>query len=135
MAAIKKSVRLVDETIKLCNELTVSGGDVNWSGSINTMAEQYKILISEALPALTENQKMAFYCAFNGYMPHSDLQLEIKMLHWHISESYQYDIQVNDLLGSEQEAIEFFDTVKNWSESQKLAVIYMARAYLRQRQI
>lgn len=131
MAAIKKHVRLVDDTIKLCHELTVAG-DVNWSGSINTMAEQYKILITEALPELTENQKNAFRCVFNGYMPHPSIEQEIQSLHWHISEGYQYDEQVRDFLGSEEEAISFIDTVRGWSKSQKLAVIYMARAYWRQ---
>ncbi|MFV0576102.1 MAG: hypothetical protein ACK5NC_11915 [Vibrio sp.] len=131
MAAIKKSVRLVDETIKLCHELTVSG-DVNWSGAINTMAEQYKILINESLPELTGNQKHAFYCVFNGYIPHPSIEQEIQSLYWHLSEGYQYDEQVRDLLGAEEEAISFINTVKGWSKSQKLAVIYMARAYWRQ---
>ncbi len=133
--AIKKSVRLVDETIKLCNELTspseaVNG--VNWSGSINSMAEQYKIFATESLPKLTDKQKNAFFCAYNGYIPAPKIEQEISMLAWNISESYQYDSQVRELIGSEEEAIKFIEEIKKWSKAQKLAVIYMSRSYWRQ---
>lgn len=132
--AIKKSVRLVDETIKLCHELTLSG-DTNWSGSLNAIAAQYKVFAEDSLPILTEQQKTAFHCAYNGYIPPQSVEQEIKMLPWQLSEGYQYDEQIRDLLGSEEQAIEFVDQVKCWSKSQKLAVIYMARAYWRQGQI
>lgn len=128
--AIKKSVRLVDETIKLCHELTRQG-DTNWSGAINTMAQQYKVFVDECLPSLTDDEKNVFYCAYNGYIPHPELDMEVAQLHWNVSEGYQYDEQIRDLLGAREQAIEFIDRVKSWSKVEKLAVIYMARAYWR----
>lgn len=129
--AIKKSVRLVDETCKLLHELTITG-ETNWSGSINQMAEQYKTLISDNMPELSKNEKTALYCSYNGYMPHPDIQQEIDLLPWHIDQSYQYDTQVTDLLGTKEEALKFINKIKSWSKSQKLSAIYMARAYWRQ---
>jgi hypothetical protein len=132
--AIKKSVRLVDETIKVCNALTIAG-DTNYSGSLNSMAQQYKLFVSECLPELTDNEKTAFYCAYNGYMPHPELEVEISQLHWNISEGYQYDEQIRDLLGDEELAIKFIERIQSWQITEKMAVIYMARAYWRQGQI
>lgn len=130
--AVKKSVRLVDDTIKLCHELT-QAGDTNWSSSVNTMAEQYKMFVTECLPPLCETKKFAFYCAFNGYIPHPKIEQEIKSLPWNISESYQYDEQVRLALDkSNIDVPSFIEEIKNWSTPQKLAVIYMARAYWRQ---
>lgn len=131
---IKKSVRLVDDTIKLCNELTTPSEareGVNWSGSLNAMAEQYKIFATEALPELTDNQRAAFHCAY-GYIAPPNLEQEIDMLPWNIDQGYQYDSQIRDLLGSEEEAVTFISEIKEWSKAQKLAVIYMARSYWRQ---
>lgn len=128
MAAVKKSVRLVDETIELCKALTITG-DVNWSGSINAMAEQYKVMIDENMPELSENEKNAFRCVFNGYMPSGNLDQEIRLLSWHISEGYQYDEQVRDFIGSEEAAVGLIERVKGWSKSQCLAVMYDARAF------
>lgn len=133
MAAIKKSVRLTGNTVKLCHELTVAG-DANFSGSLNAMAEQYKMLIADNMPTLSENEKTAFYCAFNGYMPNPDLEQELKLLSWHISEGYQFDEQIRDLL-TEQQAADLIERCKSWSVSEKLAVIYSSRAYWRQGQI
>lgn len=135
MAAIKKSVRLVDKTIRICNNLTEHSGDVNWSGSINAMAEQYELLINDNLPTFTENQWNAFYCAFNGYAKHPDPKTEADLLHWHISEGYQYDQQIRDFLGSESDAMTFIEMIKLMSTSQRLAVIYKARSYWRSRPI
>ena len=135
--AIKKSVRLVDDTIKLCHELTNyhETSDINWSGSLNAMAEQYKVFADDCLPDLTNNQLNAFYCIYNGYIAPPKMQQEIDMLPWNISEGYQYDEQVRDLLGSEQNALAFIEQVKKWSKSQKLAVIYKVRAFWRQGQV
>lgn len=138
---IKKSVRLVDPTIKLCHELTPIEGDgftgdkINWSGSINAMAEYFKIFAGECLPELTPSQKNTFYCAYNGYISGVDLSQEIKMLPWNISEGYQYDEQIREFLGTEKKAAEFIERIKNWSDGEKLAVIYMAKSYWRQGQI
>lgn len=61
--------------------------------------------------------------------------MEINQLHWNISEGYQYDEQIRDLLGTKEQAVEFVERIKSWSKPEKIAVIYMARAYWRQCQI
>ena len=128
LSEIKKSVRLVDETIEVCKALTITGG-VNWSGSINAMAEQYKIMIADNMPELSENEKNAFRCVFNGYMPSTSVDQEIRLLSWHISEGYQYDEQVRGFLGSDEAAMNLINRVKSWSHSQCLSVIYTTRAF------
>lgn len=128
MAAIKKSVRLVDGTIGVCKALTLSG-EINWSGSINAMAEQFKVMIDENMPDLSEKEKMAFRCVFNGYAPSENLDQEIRLLSWHLSEGYECDEQVRDFLGDKEDAVAFIDRVKSWSKSQCLAVMYDAREF------
>tara|TARA_R110002033_G_scaffold171199_1_gene218049 strand:+ start:20503 stop:20907 length:405 start_codon:yes stop_codon:yes gene_type:complete len=127
---IKKSVRLVDETIEICHKLTLAG-ETNWSGSLNAMAEQYKLLIDDNMPEMLDNQWNALYCAFNGYIPHPSPEEEAKLLPWHISEGYQYDEQVRHFLGDEAQAVAFVEVLKLMSLSQRLSVIYKARAYWR----
>ena len=129
--AIKKSVRLVDETIKILNNLTEHQGAVNWSGSINKMAEQFGILITENLPILSDNEKNALYCMFNGYHSNPVLEQELQNLPWQIDQSYQYDSQVTDLLGTPEQMIEFRERAKKWTNSEKLAVIYFSKSYWR----
>lgn len=127
--AIKKSVRLTDETIKALQAITQDASAVNWSGSINSMAEQFDILIEQSLPSLTQNQSTSFACIYNGYAPSDSIQQEIRLLAWHISEGYQYDEQVRDLIGTEEEAVAFIEQVKSWNDAEKLAVIYKARRF------
>jgi urocanate hydratase len=125
---VKKSVRLVDETMAVCANLSPSG-ETNWSGSLNNLAEQYNLLIADNTPDLTEDEWNAFYCTYNGYMPHPSAKEEAKVLSWHISEGYQYDEQVRQFLGDEAQAIELIERVKSWSISQRLAVIYKAKMF------
>lgn len=133
---VKKSVRLVDETIEVCKNLSeFSGSAVNWSGSINAMAERFTLFIEDNTPELTENEWLAFYCIQNGYMPHPDPKVEAETLPWHISEGYQYDQQVKEFLGSKENAIDLIERIKIWSLSERLAVIYKSRAYWRQQPV
>jgi hypothetical protein len=126
--AVKKSVRLVAETIAVCANLS-PGSETNWSGSINNMAEQFNLFIADNTPELTENEWNAFYCTYNGYMPHPFAKDEAKILAWHISEGYQYDEQVRGFLGEETQALALIERVKSWTISQRLAVIYKAKAF------
>lgn len=130
MAAIKKSVRLVDHTIKVCHELTLQG-DTNYSGAINAMAEQLSIFVEENAPALSEMEWNAFYSCYNGYMPHSDQREEAKLLAWHISEGYQYDESIRQFIGTEEQAVALIERVKSWSTAERLAVIYKSKAFWR----
>ncbi|MBB1438389.1 hypothetical protein [Shewanella sp. SG41-4] len=128
---VKKSVRLVDDTIRTCNNLTQSG-DVNWSGSLNAMSEQFNILIEENTPFFRPEQWTVFYCAYNGLISHPDIREEAKQLHWNISEGYQYDGQIRELLGDEQQALAFIEVIKLMSLSERIAIIYKAKSYWRQ---
>lgn len=130
MAAIKKSVRLVDETQATLHNLTLTG-EVNWSGSINDMAAQFELFVNDNTPELTDSEWNVFYCAYNGYMPSQDQAREARLLSWHISEGYQYDEQIRQFIGDEDAAIELIERVKSWSLSQQLAVIYKAKAFWR----
>lgn len=134
MAAIKKSVRLVDSTQEVCRVISRvskgSGDDqVNWSGSLNAMSEEYALVMEDNKPELNKNQWTALYCVYNGYAPSEDAYREARLLPWHISEGYQYDEQVRDLLGTEEQAIEFIEQTKHWSISQQLSAIYYAKAF------
>lgn len=128
MAAIKKSVRLIDDTQATLKNLTVTP-DTNWSGSINDMAAQYELFVNDNTPNLTNEEWHVFYCAYNGYMPSQDQEREARLLSWHVSEGYQYDEQIRGFLGNEDAAIALIERVKSWSLSQQLAVIYKAKAY------
>ena len=130
MAAIKKSVRLIDATQATLHNLTLTG-EVNWSGSINDLAGQFELFINDNTPELTQNEWHVFYCAYNGYMPSQDQEREARLLSWHVSEGYQYDEQVRDFIGSDEAAIELIARVKSWTMSQQLAVIYKAKSFWR----
>jgi len=128
--AIKKSVRLTDETCELLHKLTLAD-ETNWSGSINSMAAQYQLFIDDNTPELPENEWNALYCCFNGYMPHPEICQEIALLPWHVDQGYQYEEQVRQFLGSGETAKELIKKLENMTTSQKLAVIFEARGFWR----
>lgn len=134
MAAIKKSVRLVSNTVNICRIISrvsksADNNTVNWSGSLNAMADEYSLIMAENKPELTDSQWNALYCVYNGYSPSEDAQREARLLSWHISEGYQYDDQVKAFLGSEQDAILFINDIKSWSLTKQLSAIYHAKRY------
>jgi hypothetical protein len=129
VAAIKKSVRLVDETINLCGILS-RGSDVNYSGSLNGMAQRYNILIKSVMPELGEGEEKAICAAFNGYTMADDITQDIAGFEWHISESMQYDGNFNDILNHYKIDGEQFKTkIRGWNAAQRLAVIDMTQRF------
>lgn len=127
--AIKKSVRLVDETIELCKILTQSG-DPNWSGSLNSLAQRYNILIAAVMPELAEGEKLALCQAYNGHMLADDVMQEVAGLDWQVSEAIQYDENVAELLthhGIDHE--EFKAKARGWNAAERLAVIDMTQRF------
>ncbi len=127
---IKKTVRLTDETIKICHNLTQTG-DVVWSSSINDAIQQFSLFVEDNTPDLTFDEWNVFYCIYNGYFAERSVD-EVARLHFNVSESYKYDPQVTEFIGSVDDAINFIEKVKSWSVSQKLAVIYKAKSFWRQ---
>lgn len=130
--AIKKSVRLTDPTIESLRPFSDAAGEgMNWSGSINSMAEHLRIFVDALTPELTQSQWNALYSAYNGYMPHPDPKEEARLLTWHIKEGYQYDSQIAEFLGSEADAQAFFSKLDDFSLLQRLCVIYKAKSFWR----
>ncbi|QQD21217.1 hypothetical protein GJQ54_05255 [Oceanospirillaceae bacterium ASx5O] len=131
--AYKKSVRITDAAAaELAAFSDATGEGMNWSGSINAMAEYVAIVNSDLRPELTENQWRALYCCYNGYVPHPNLTEEAKLLPWHIDQGYQYDEQIQQLLGSEEEARAFVKQVQEMTLAERLAVICAAKKFWRQ---
>lgn len=130
--AIKKSVRLTHPTIELLRPFSdVTGDGMNWSGSINSMAEYMQLIIEDNTPELPSHYWMALRCAYNGYMPHPNPKTEAEMLHWHIDQSYQHDEQVAEFIGGMDEFVTFIELLKHMSLTQRLCVIYKAKQFWR----
>lgn len=128
--AVKKSLRLTVDTCKtlLAIKVNSDAGETNWSGSVNALANQFNTLIDLCLPELSENERLAFAMAYNGRVQHQDIEQEAKMLHFNISEGWQYNEQIQTLFTQEQ-ALEFIDRVRNWSLSEKISVIHKSKEY------
>lgn len=128
--AVKKSVRLTDATVAALQPLTdVPGDGMNWSGSINSMAEHLVIFIDALTPELTKNQWNALYCIYNGYFPHPDIKEEARLLGWHLREGYKYDEQIKEFIGANDDAETFFQQIDEFTLEQKLCLIYKAKAF------
>lgn len=134
--AVKKSVRLTDITVDALRPFSDAAGEgMNWSGSINSMAEHLKLFVDALMPEFTQEQWNALYCAYNGYMPHPDPKEEARLLSWHLKEGYQYDPQIAEFLGAETDAQAFFSKLDSLSLVQRLCVIYKAKSYWRTGQV
>ena len=130
---MKKSVRLSDLTVAVCANLSMSYSEVNYSGSINKMAERYTLFAEHCLPDLTDGEFGAIAQAYNGHL-FKDVLTECKAMGWQIDQAIVYDRNVGDNLGLSQDdyssqeklsiaARPFMQRVSGWSISQRLAVI------------
>jgi hypothetical protein len=126
--AIKKSVRLSDETENLCVVLS-EFGETNWSGTINKIASRYNEVIARALPELSENERLAICQCYNGHMKPERVQDQVAGLEFTISEGWQYDSNVRDLLGDESAARDLLEKVRGWSFVERVAVIDMTERF------
>lgn len=124
--AIKKSVRLSDKTENLCQIFWRQDGSENWSGAINAMALRYDILMKECLPDLTEAEKNAYACAYNGRMLNKDIMLEVAAFDFTISEACQFDSQIAYFTG---DAEAFYKKSAAYSKAEKLAIIDFTQRY------
>lgn len=96
-SAVKKSVRLSAETAQMCNILSPTG-EVNWSGSLNALASEYRMLVELLQPEIDENLFLALCCAYNGRIPHPDMKWELDTMAWMVSEAYTHDSQAKELI-------------------------------------
>lgn len=121
--AIKKSVRLVDESIQTCRELSPEGS-INWSGAINSTCERYQLFVKHCMPDLSQAEKNAIAQAYNGHWFERNIEQEIQQMHWQIGESLQYDQNIIENLATEDiDPNKFFEKVKSWTIAERLAVI------------
>lgn len=125
--AIKKSIRLSDETENLCKNLN-QFSEVNWSGSINSITSRYNIFVSELLPELSDNEKKAIYCAYNGRFFNKDIMLEISAFDYTISTAIDCDTQVSDFIGAEN-LTNFYEKCKKFTVCERLAIIDMIQRF------
>lgn len=129
MAAVKKSVRLVEDTIRNCRALS-SGGDINWSGSINSMSARYLLFVKHSLPELSNGEKLALCQCYHGKLLNDDILTEVRMMEWQVDQAYQYDSNVRDIIGHhELDVKSIFDRIKSWTVPQRLAVLHEAQSY------
>ena len=127
MTSRKQRVRLVPATETIFNNMTLLG-DVNYTVCVNSLAEQYALLIEEAAPPLSDNEWNALSASYNGYIPPDRATEEAEGLAWHVSEGVRYDPDVRQFFLSSAEANAFIERIESWSISQCLAVIYKTKA-------
>ncbi len=125
--SVKKSVRLTAETVKTLRAVNKDPG-MNWSGSINDLARNYRFFVEANLPELSDNELLAFQMTYNGYIPNPNIEEETRILPWNISEGWQYDEQIKNLF-NEDEIADFLKKINGWGFSERLAVIYKAREF------
>lgn len=139
--SVKKSVRLNAATVEIIRQLN-RHSEVNWSGSINDISNRYNLLMQHLLPELTEKEKMALIASYNGHaLDNANIEREVKMLHWQISEALEYDSNVVELLCDDADeflnkelkdharANAFYTKVKGWDFGQRLAALHFATSY------
>jgi len=136
---IKKSVRLSDLSERLCLILSETG-EPNYSGTLNKIAERYETIIGQTLPDLTQNEKLAICQCYNGYMKPERVRDQIAALEFTISEGYQWDDNVkelligaesaDDLLGNDGSEIQtLLEKVRSWTIPERIAVIDMTERF------
>lgn len=131
MTAVKKSVRLIENTINTCKVLSIANtpDGVNFSGSINALAAEYVLIMEENKPELTSDQWNVLYSIYNGHLTSDNPQREARLLAWHISEGYQYDSTITEFLGDKESATAFIEEVKTWPITKQLSAIYHAKKF------
>lgn len=72
--AVKKSVRLIDNTIALCDTLS-GNGPINWSGSINGAVNMLGFLVENGKAELLRNE-VELICLITGISEKNSLPLE-----------------------------------------------------------
>ena len=126
--AIKKSVRLIDDTIK--NLQALSGHEINWSGAINSLSQYHSLFCQYCLPELKQAEKYALAQAYNGHLFGREIEQEVRMLHWKMSEAIEYDGSVFEILASEDiDPSKFLERVKAWTPAQRLAVLVFVQKF------
>jgi len=130
----KKSIRLADKTHALCVLSNTSKSvTINWSASINQIAERYDYMLSKALPGLSKGEKMAFCDMYNGHILNDNLDWELKTMDFRVSECIKYqpfehlleDISVDD----------FYKKCKKFTMIEKLAILDMVQKFWNQTNI
>lgn len=128
--AYKKSVRITNEAAGILAAFS-EGDEMNWSGSINSMAEQVGFMVAEIKLKLTKQEWSALHCCYNGYISHPNPVEESRLLPWHVDQGYRYDEQVRSFLGSEDAAMALVEKLEKMSLSERMMVVVAAKSFWR----
>jgi len=138
--SLKKSVMLVDDTHNVCKIIAVNNNP-NFSSSLNSISEQYEILISANYPVLTKYEVKLFtslilfmkdkkiigieslvnyFSELINYVLTSDLVLE--------GDLFILKDTVNKIFeNKESNKSKTFEKIQGWNQAQILSVIFMAK--------
>lgn len=103
---INESFEVTYETYVICEEF--GEGTIDWSKTINTMANNYMLLLAEATPRLSKTELEALKHCLIGVPVSDDLLIEADRLDGYLCDALEtlqgeevlteYDVSVKDLL-------------------------------------
>lgn len=126
--SIKKNIRLIDHTQAICEQIARqynASEEINYSSAINQVFERYAIFVDDCLPKLKQSEKMALCQAYNGLLNRYDLQEELRIMSFNVSQAIEADSNVRDLIGDIEAQTKFNQKVRSWSSAQRIAVLHM----------
>lgn len=124
----KKSVRLSDDAVRLCH--LISDHEVNFSRSINVMADRYKYIMEKSLPELSEGETLALCAMYNGHAYHDDTQVEVSAIGAMLHESFEYDPNIAEILNQYSVDVDAFAMrVLKFSAAEKVAILHMVQKF------
>lgn len=124
--SIQKSVRLSAKAVRVIHE--VSQDEVNYSGSINSLIERYRLMVDRDLPTLTKSERLAVAQAYNErIVPLHDIEREIDILPMQVAHAYQADEHVKSFLERDGDGFDierFVARIHKWSFGERMAVLH-----------
>ena len=138
--SLKKSVMLVDDTHKVCKIIAVNDKP-NFSSSLNSISEQYEILISANYPVLTkcEVKLFAYLILFMKDKKLIGIESLVNYFNELIKEVLTSDVALESELSllsdtvnklfenTESDKSKTFAKVQGWNQAQILSVIFMSK--------
>jgi len=138
--SLKKSVMLIDDTVQLCKEISVSNSP-NFSSSLNSISEQYQVLITANYPKLTTSEE-EFFITLCLFMKDKELRGVDTLVTYFfnlIKDVLISGSTVTDELKplvkvvntqfekSNHDKSKTIEKIQNWNKSQLLSVLFVAK--------
>lgn len=123
--SIQKSIRLSAKAVEVICE--VSQDKVNYSGSINSLIERYRLMVDRDLPTLTKSERLAVTQAYNEHnVPLHDIEREVDILPLQVAHAYQNDARVKAFFEQDDgfDIERFINRIHGWGFGQKMAVLH-----------